>query len=118
MSSTESAVAEGASSRSMDVNSSSVNSSRQASRSGGWVSMAARSRVERHVAVDGDEFFREQDGVAILLEGFAIGFALDLGGAVEDGFDGAEFEDQLDAALVADAGGAGNVVDRSRRAGP
>jgi hypothetical protein len=33
-------------------------------------------------------------------------------GAVEHGLDGAEFLDQLDAAFVADAGRAGNVVDR------
>ena len=89
MSSTASAAAEaGASSRSMEVNSSSVKSSRQASRSRGWVSMACRSRFKGDVAVDGDEFLGEQNGIAILLERLAIGFALDLGGAVEDGFDG------------------------------
>ncbi len=63
------------------------------------------------MAVDGDQFLRKQDGIAILLERFAIALALDLGGAIEDGFHAAEFDDQVDAALVADAGRAGNVVD-------
>ena len=66
---------------------------------------------ERDVGVDGDEFFGEQDRVAVLLEGLSVGFALDLGGAVENGFDAAEFLNQFDAAFVADAGRAGNVVD-------
>ncbi len=63
------------------------------------------------VAIDGDEFFGEQNGVAVLLQRLAIGFALDLFGAIENSFQAAEFHDQIDAALVADAGGAGDIVD-------
>ncbi len=67
--------------------------------------------LDRDMAVDGDEFFREQDRFAILLQRFAIGLALDFSSAVEHRFQTAEFLDQVDAALVADAGRAGNVVD-------
>jgi hypothetical protein len=71
--------------------------------------------VERDEAVDGDEFFGEEDGLAVLLEGFAVGLALDgvrgVAGGVEDGFYGAVLLDELDGAFVADAGRAGDVVD-------
>ena len=52
--------------------------------------------------VDGDEFLRQQDVVAVVLQRFAIGLLLDLIGAIECGFDGAELLDELDGALVAD----------------
>ena len=68
--------------------------------------------LDGHAGVDGDEFFREQDVVAVVLEGLAIGLLLHFFGAVERGFDGAELLDELDRSFVADAGGAGNVVDR------
>jgi len=64
-----------------------------------------------HMAVDCDELFRKQDRVAILLQRFAIGFALHFRSVNEYGVETAEFPDQVDAALVADAGRAGNVVD-------
>ncbi len=62
----------------MEVNSSSVKSSRQASMSGCCVLHCAQVELKRNVAVDGDKLFREQNSVAVLLEGFAIGFTLDL----------------------------------------
>ncbi len=64
-----------------------------------------------HMAVDGDQFFRKQDRLAILLQRFAIGLALHFRGVIEHRVETAEFLDQVDAALVADAGRAGNVVD-------
>jgi len=62
------------------------------------------------MAVDGDQFLRKQHGVAVLLQRFAIAFALDLGGVFEHRLDAAKLDDQLHAALVANAGRARNVV--------
>ncbi len=45
------------------------------------------------------------------MEGLAVGFLFDFVGPVERGFYGAELLDELDRAFVADAGGAGDVVD-------
>jgi hypothetical protein len=98
----------------MEVNSSSVKSSRLLRDRARWSASRFEVEIERDVAVDGDEFFGEQDGVAVLLEGFAVGLALDFGiiaRAVEDGFDAAELLDEFDGAFVADAGSAGDVVD-------
>ena len=67
--------------------------------------------LDGDAGVDGDEFLGEEDVVAVVLEGLAVGLLLDLFGAVEGGFDGAELLDELDGALVADAGGSGDVVD-------
>ena len=82
---------------------------------GGVVDGLGAHGVERvldgDAGVDGDELFREQDVVAVVLQRFAIGLLLDLVGAVERGFDGAELLDEFDGALVADAGRAGDVVD-------
>ena len=65
--------AAGARSRSIDVNSSSVNSSRQASMSGDCVSIARQVQLQRHMAVDGDQLLRKQNRFAILLQRFAVG---------------------------------------------
>ena len=62
------------------------------------------------MAVDGDQFLRQQHGVPVLLEGFAIALALNLRNPVEDGLHAAKLLDQLHAALVADSGRAGNVI--------
>ena len=59
--------AAGASSLSSVVNSSSVKSSRQAALSGGWVRMASSEYSMGTLGVDGDEFFGEQDVVAVVL---------------------------------------------------
>ena len=67
----------GGSSLSSVVNSSSEKSSRQAALSTGWVRMASREYSMGTLGVDGDEFFGEEDVVAVVLERFAIGFALD-----------------------------------------
>ena len=64
------------------------------------------------MAINGDQFLRQQYGIAILLERFAIALALHLGGAIEHRFHAAEFDNQIHAALVADAGRAGYVIDR------
>ena len=93
------------------LNSNSVKSARAASGSGGCASIFDGIEVHRDVGLDGDELFAEQHHVAIVLQRLAIGLALDFGGALERGFDGAEALDELDRALVADAGSAGNVVD-------
>jgi hypothetical protein len=65
--------------------------------------------------VDGDEFFGEENVVAVVGEGLAVRLALDGvgggGGGGDGGLDGAELLDELDRALVADAGSAGDVVD-------
>ena len=85
------------------------------SAAGGVVDGLGAHGVERELdgdgGMDGDEFFREEDVVAVVLEGFAVGFLLNLIGEVERGFDGAELLDELDGTLVADAGGARDVVD-------
>ena len=64
------------------------------------------------MAIDSDQFFRQQHRIPVLFERFAIGFALHLRGAIEHCLHGAEFLDQLHAALVADARRAGNVIHR------
>ncbi len=108
-------VAGGASSRSMDVNSSSVKSVRHASRSGALRFHGLKIERKRDAAVDGDQFFRKQHRIAILLQRLAIALALDLAGAVEDGLHAAEFDNQIDASFVADSGCAGNLSMLSPR---
>ena len=78
-SSTTGADSEGARSRSMEVNSSSVKSSRQASRSGGCVSIAARSSASGTWQSMVTSSLDKQDGVPVLLQRLAIALALDLG---------------------------------------
>ncbi len=51
-------------------------------------------------------------GVAVLLKGFAIAFAFDLAGAVENCLKAAEFDDEVNASLITNAGSARNIVDR------
>ena len=53
----------------------------------------------------------EENVVAIVLQRFAVGFLLDLGGAVERLFHRAEALDEFDRTFVADTRRAGNVVD-------
>src|ERR1700738_4112480 len=77
-------------------------------------------QVERdgNVAVDGDEFLGGKNGIAVLLQRLAVSLALYLVGSIEYGFDAAEFPDEVDATLVADAGSARNVVDGVAAQGP
>ncbi len=67
--------------------------------------------VHGHVGVDGDQLFAEQHHAAVVLEGLAIGLALDFGGVIERVLDAAEALNEIDGAFVADAGSAGDVVD-------
>src|SRR6202051_3200886 len=67
--------------------------------------------LDRNVGVDGGHALAEDNGVAIVLERFPVGFLFDFGGAVEGLLDGAEALDDLDRTFVADAGSAGNIVD-------
>lgn len=66
--------------------------------------------VEGDAAIDGGETFAEFDLFAVVLEAFAVALAGDFGGAVEEGFEGAELVEEGDGALVANAGSAGDVV--------
>ena len=52
-----------------------------------------------------------ENGLAIVLQRFAVSFLFDFGGAFQGLLDGAEALDDLDRTFVADAGSAGNVVD-------
>ena len=62
------------------------------------------------MAVDRHQLLRQQHRIAILLQRLAIALALDLGRTVQHRLHAAELHDQLHAALIADAGSAGNVV--------
>ena len=42
-----------------------------------------RQRIDRDIAVDRHQFLAQQDGIAIVLQRFAIGFALNLGGMLQ-----------------------------------
>jgi hypothetical protein len=63
--------------------------------------------VERNAAVDGGEALGQFDLFAVGAEAFAVAFAGDFGGAVEQVFEGAELFEQGHGALVADAGAPG-----------
>jgi hypothetical protein len=64
------------------------------------------------MAVYGDEFFGEQCGIAVLLAAIRDLLRLTSAGMIEHSFDAAEFDNQLHAALVANAGYAGYVIHR------
>ncbi len=64
-----------------------------------------------HMTVNGDEFLREKNCIAILLERFAVTLALNLGSAVKHCFDAAELNNQLYASFVAYSRRSRDVVD-------
>ncbi len=67
--------------------------------------------IDGNVSVDGGHALAEENDVAIVLEGFAVCFLLNFGGAIERLLDGAEAFDNFDRAFVADAGRSGDIVD-------
>ena len=79
---------------------------------------ASRSKLDRHIGIDGRELLAQQDLVAIILQALAIHLALHFGRVLQRGFHRAEAHDQILRALVADAGRAGNIVDRRRPSAP
>ena len=78
-----------------------------------WVTGVHGVDVEfhRYIRVDSRHTLAEQDGVAIVLQGFAVGLALDFGCAIQRRLDRTEALDNLHRAFVADARRSGNVVD-------
>ena len=85
---------------------------RRVSGSGSRSSRVVERLGERHVAAQGDEVARDADLVGVVDQGLAALGLLDLAGAGEEGVEVAVFGDELGGGLDADAGGAGDVVDR------
>ena len=68
-------------------------------------------QLDRDMAVDGGELLADHHGFAIVLQRFAVGLFFDLRSVIEHLLDRAEAPDQLHRTLIADAGGAGDVID-------
>ena len=68
-------------------------------------------KLDLHVALDGHQLFAHQDLLAVVLQRFAISFAINLGSMVERGFQAAETLNEFHGTFVADSRRAGNVVD-------
>ncbi len=68
--------------------------------------------LDRHRGVDGRELLAEQDLVAVVEQALAVHLALHFVRVIERILNRAETHNQIARALVADAGSAGDVVDR------
>ena len=82
------------------------------SASGSRTSRPSSGVGERHVALQGDEVARDADLVGVAEQRLAALRLLDLAGAGEQRVEVAVLGDELRGGLDADAGGAGDVVDR------